>query len=77
METSAAQQLGGTSRASSCTVPFDTIVLYHVFYSGFVIESCSGNPEPLTGTVIVVLGKAFVHFESIENTVNKQGVSEH
>lgn len=47
------------------------------FFSAFVIESCSGNLEPLTGTVIVVLGKAFVHFESIENTVNKQGVSEH
>lgn len=50
---------------------------FAAFFSAFVIESYSRNPDPLTGTLIFFPGKAFVHSKTTENTVNKQAVSEH
>lgn len=74
MDTTAAQQLGGTRRVSSYTVSSDTMVFCPFFFSAFVIESCSRNPDPLTETLIAFPGKAFIHSKTIENNVNKQAV---
>lgn len=41
------------------------------FFSAFVIESCSRNPDPLAGALIVFPGTVFIHSKAIENSVSE------